>query len=258
MPARGVPSDAPREGRAEKNGRASPTRRRRRRTRSGRGHEEGGSEAPTPGIPRGHGAARWRWARAVRHRRRRRRLSLHLLDARGALGDRPQLGRLAGIVTGGRKIRCTVYFASTATAGSADVRLTEPSGVAFFDQKAFARRHRVRSSGATARGLRQRLGGVHFGFEYSISSPGLAFALVAVLASGGACGAGAGRSAHRSRGRRGSQDRHPGRELVPAGDRAVARPKAVEADPILANDLENSTVFAVARAWDATGPRRRA
>lgn len=41
--------------------------------------------------------------------------------------------------------------------------------------------------------------------------------------------------------------------FVPAGDRAVARPKAVEADPILANDLENSTVFAVARAWDATG-----
>ena len=40
--------------------------------------------------------------------------------------------------------------------------------------------------------------------------------------------------------------------FVPAGDRATARPKAVEADPILANDLENSTVFAVARSWDAS------
>ena len=40
--------------------------------------------------------------------------------------------------------------------------------------------------------------------------------------------------------------------FVPAGDRATARPKAVEADPILANDLENSTFFAVARSWDAT------
>jgi TolB protein len=46
--------------------------------------------------------------------------------------------------------------------------------------------------------------------------------------------------------------------FVPAGDRAVARPKAVEADPILANDLENSTVFAVARAWDATGAAAQA
>lgn len=41
--------------------------------------------------------------------------------------------------------------------------------------------------------------------------------------------------------------------IVPAGDRASARPKAVEADPVLANDLENSTVFTVARAWDASG-----
>ena len=41
--------------------------------------------------------------------------------------------------------------------------------------------------------------------------------------------------------------------FVPVGDRGMARPKAIEADAILANDLENSTVFAVARSWDATG-----
>ena len=41
--------------------------------------------------------------------------------------------------------------------------------------------------------------------------------------------------------------------LVPAGDRATARPKSVEADAVLAADLENSTVFTVARSWDGSG-----
>jgi TolB protein len=38
--------------------------------------------------------------------------------------------------------------------------------------------------------------------------------------------------------------------LTPAGDRAAARPAAVAADPVLAADLEHSTVFEVARAWE--------
>lgn len=38
--------------------------------------------------------------------------------------------------------------------------------------------------------------------------------------------------------------------LAPAGDRAAARPAAVAADPVLAADLEASTVFDVTRAWD--------
>ena len=38
-----------------------------------------------------------------------------------------------------------------------------------------------------------------------------------------------------------------------AGDRGPARQAAVQADPILANDLELSSLFAVARAWDPGG-----
>ena len=39
--------------------------------------------------------------------------------------------------------------------------------------------------------------------------------------------------------------------LTPAGDRAASRPAAVGADPVLAADLANSTVFDVAKAWES-------
>ncbi|MGH7724457.1 MAG: hypothetical protein ACREOU_03435 [Candidatus Eiseniibacteriota bacterium] len=41
--------------------------------------------------------------------------------------------------------------------------------------------------------------------------------------------------------------------FVAAGDRAAARQAAVQADPILANDLELSTLFAVSKAWEPAG-----
>jgi TolB protein len=44
-----------------------------------------------------------------------------------------------------------------------------------------------------------------------------------------------------------------GEAMTPAGDRAAARPATVTADPILASDLEQSTVFDVAKSWEGSG-----
>src|SRR5262245_30377910 len=41
--------------------------------------------------------------------------------------------------------------------------------------------------------------------------------------------------------------------MTPAGDRATSRSKAVEADGILARDLDDSAVFDVAKSWEGSG-----
>ncbi len=88
-----------------------------------------------------------------------------LLAVRGAI-DR-NWGGSPGVITGGRPIRCTVYFRVDRDGRVRDIRLTESSGVAFFDQKAV---RAVTVSDPLVRlpaDYRNDWVGVHFGFEYS-------------------------------------------------------------------------------------------
>jgi TonB family protein len=88
-----------------------------------------------------------------------------LLAVRGAV-DR-NWGGSPGVITGGRPIRCTVYFRVDRNGRVHDVRLTESSGVAFFDQKAV---RAVTVSDPLVQlpaDYRNDWVGVHFGFEYT-------------------------------------------------------------------------------------------
>lgn len=88
-----------------------------------------------------------------------------LLAVRSAV-DR-NWGGSPGVITGGRPIRCTVYFRVDRNGRVRDVKLTESSGVGFFDQKAV---RAVTVSDPLVRlpeDYRNDWVGVHFGFEYS-------------------------------------------------------------------------------------------
>lgn len=88
-----------------------------------------------------------------------------LLAVRSAV-DR-NWGGSPGVITGGRPIRCTVYFRVDRGGHIRDVRLTESSGVPFFDQKAV---RAVTVSDPLVRlpeDYRNDWVGVHFGFEYT-------------------------------------------------------------------------------------------
>lgn len=88
-----------------------------------------------------------------------------LLAVRSAV-DR-NWGGSPGVITGGNPIRCTVYFRVDRGGRIKDVRLTESSGVPFFDQKAV---RAVTVSDPLVRlpeDYRNDWVGVHFGFEYN-------------------------------------------------------------------------------------------
>jgi TonB family protein len=88
-----------------------------------------------------------------------------LLAVRSAI-DR-NWGGSPGVITGGKPIRCTVFFKVDRNGRVHDVKLTESSGVAFFDQKAV---RAVTVSDPLVRlpaDYRNDWVGVHFGFEYS-------------------------------------------------------------------------------------------
>jgi len=88
-----------------------------------------------------------------------------LLAVRSAI-DR-NWGGSPGVITGGKPIRATVYFRVDRGGRIKDVRLTESSGVAFFDQKAV---RAVTVSDPLVRlpeDYRNDWVGVHFGFEYT-------------------------------------------------------------------------------------------
>ena len=171
MPARGVPSDAPApqaapEPRANEADEAPPEKNAVRPPDT----KKAAPKRPTPGIPQGatglpavamgatglsgtvavDGDFRWTyWLLAVR-----------------STVDR-NWGGSPGIVTGGKPIRCTVYFRVDRRGHVSDVRLTESSGVGFFDQKAL---RAVTVSDPLVRLPEDYANdwvGVHFGFEYS-------------------------------------------------------------------------------------------
>ena len=172
MPARGVPSDAPatkaepEKKKASEADDAPPEKNAVRPPDT----KKAAPKRPTPGIPEGGtalpavamGAAGLSGTVAVDGDFR---FTYWMLAVRSAI-DR-NWGGSPGIVTVGRKIRCTVYFRVDRNGRVSDVRLTEPSGVAFFDQKAL---RAVTVSDPLARlpeAYANDWVGVHFGFEYS-------------------------------------------------------------------------------------------
>jgi len=170
-PARGVPSDAPApkdepsakaeqadEAPPEKNSVRPPDAKKPVPARPKPGLPTGGTSLPTVAM----GAAGLSGTVAVAGDFR---WTYWLLAVRSTV-DR-NWGGSPGIVTGGKPIRCTVYFRVDRSGRVHDVRLTESSGVAFFDQKAV---RAVTVSDPLVR-LPEDYGndwvGVHFGFEYT-------------------------------------------------------------------------------------------
>ncbi len=171
MPARGVPSDAPApkkapEPKAEDKEAAAPEKNAVRPPDT----KKATPRRPTPGLPQGAtglpsvamGVAGLSGSVAVDGDFR---WTYWLLAVRSTV-DR-NWGGSPGIVTGGKPVRCTVYFRVDRGGRVSNVKLTESSGVAFFDQKAL---RAVTVSDPLVRLPEDYANdwvGVHFGFEYS-------------------------------------------------------------------------------------------
>lgn len=72
-----------------------------------------------------------------------------------------------GISTRGQKIRCVVFFRIDRLGRVSDVKLTEPSGVAFFDQSAVRAVQVSNPLPPLPAGYNDASLGVHFGFQFS-------------------------------------------------------------------------------------------
>ncbi len=171
MPARGTPSDAPApktapEPEAKQREEAPPEKNAVRPPDT----KQAAPRRPAPGLPQGStalpavamGATGLSGTVAVDGDFR---WTYWLLAVRSTV-DR-NWGGSPGIVTGGKPIRCTVYFRVDRRGRVSDVKLTESSGVAFFDQKAL---RAVTVSDPLVRlpeDYSNDWVGVHFGFEYS-------------------------------------------------------------------------------------------
>ena len=172
MPARGVPSEAPAppdepkeketkpvdEAPPEKNAVRPPDPTKAPPRRPTPGLPEGGTALPRAAL----GASGLSGTVAVDGDFR---WTYWLLAVRSAV-DR-NWGGSPGVITGGKPIRCTVYFRVDRGGRIHDVRLTESSGVPFFDQKAV---RAVTVSDPLVRlpeDYRNDWVGVHFGFEYN-------------------------------------------------------------------------------------------
>jgi TonB family protein len=173
LPARGVPSEAPspREDEppdeAKKPVDTAPPEKHAVRPPDA---TKAPPKRPTPGIPEGGtalpkvalGASGLSGTVAVEGDFR---WTYWLLAVRAAV-DR-NWGGSPGVITGGQPIRCTVYFRVDRGGRIHDIRLTESSGVPFFDQKAV---RAVTVSDPLVRlpeDYRNDWVGVHFGFEYT-------------------------------------------------------------------------------------------
>ena len=173
LPARGVPSSAPapapepgpdeaktpaEEAPPEKNAVRPPDETKAPPKRPAPGIPEGGTALPKVAL----GASGLSGTLAVDGDFR---WTYWLLAVRAAV-DR-NWGGSPGVITGGKPIRCTVYFRVDRAGRIRDVRLTESSGVPFFDQKAV---RAVTVSDPLVRlpeDYRNDWVGVHFGFEYT-------------------------------------------------------------------------------------------
>ena len=171
LPARGVPADTPapaeeapdpkqavEEAPPEKNAVRPPDATKAPPKRPTPGLPEGGTALPEAAM----GASGLKGTLAVDGDFR---WTYWLLAVRAAV-DR-NWGGSPGVITGGKPIHCTVYFQVDRGGRIKDVRLTESSGVPFFDQKAV---RAVTVSDPLLRlpdDYRNDWVGVHFGFEYT-------------------------------------------------------------------------------------------
>ena len=173
LPARGVPADTPAPAPDEKTEDAkkpvdtAPPEKNAVRPPDA---SKAPPKRPTPGLPEGTvalpqaamGASGLKGTLAVDGDFR---WTYWLLAVRAAV-DR-NWGGSPGVITGGKPIHCTVYFRVDRSGRIRDVRLSESSGVPFFDQKAV---RAVTVSDPLLRlpdDYRNDWVGVHFGFEYT-------------------------------------------------------------------------------------------
>jgi TonB family protein len=172
-PSRGTPSDAPAprpDEAATKDVKPAPVETPDRKAVRPPDATKAPPKRPAPGLPEGStalptaamGASGLTGTLAVDGDFR---WTYWLLAVRAAI-DR-NWGGSPGVITGGKPIRCTVYFRVDRNGRVNDIRLTESSGVGFFDQKAV---RAVTVSDPLVRlpaDYRNDWVGVHFGFEYS-------------------------------------------------------------------------------------------
>ena len=88
----------------------------------------------------------------------------YLIQVRSMVGR--NWGAPAGLVTKGEPVRCTVYFKIDRLGRVSEVRLEDPSGVAFFDQSALRAVNVTNTLPPLPAGYGGSTLGVHFGFQY--------------------------------------------------------------------------------------------